>query len=235
MSSLRHRVLPSSPAAAAGRDGQSADTKPSFPAEPKPAKGKPQLLSFEELPEWYQDNEHIRHGYRPVSGSVATSFFSWGYIHNETVNIYSHLIPAAAFLFGEWYILHYLHSHYARVTLTDDLVFAFFLFTAAVCLGFSTTYHTLLNHSSALETIWLRLDFSGIALLTIGDIVSGIYMIFWCESIQRRIYWAMVSRPWTLLHLPTNAYTDTVFPDYVTWVVDRLHHGQSEIPRTTLA
>lgn len=161
----------------------------------KPPAIKPKLLSFNDIPEWYQDNEHIRHGYRPVSGSASTSFASWRYVHNESVNIYSHLIPCIAFFLGEWYVLHYLHTHYARVTVAHDLIFAFFIMTAVVCLGFSSTYHTLINHSHKLERIWLRLDLVGIVLLTLGDFVSGIYMVFWCEPTQRKIYWAMVRAP----------------------------------------
>lgn len=197
MSSARLRFpSPASPAAA-GKVAQPKESSPSSPTKLKLnlAGEKPRLLTFDELPEWYQDNVHIRAGYRPVSGSVVSSFFSWRYIHNETINIYSHLIPALVFFLGEWYIIQYLHTQYARVTVLDDFIFAFFLLTATVCLGFSTTYHTLINHSYELETKWLRLDFVGIALLTIGDFVSGIYMVFWCEPMQRRIYWAMVGVP----------------------------------------
>lgn len=161
----------------------------------KPPTTKPKLLSFNEIPEWYRDNEHIRHGYRPVSGSAVISISSWRYMHNETVNIYSHLIPCIAFFLGEWYVLQYLHTHYARVTVAHDLIFAFFILTAVVCLGFSSTYHTLINHSHKLERLWLRLDLVGIVLLTLGDFVSGIYMVFWCEPLQRKIYWAMVRAP----------------------------------------
>lgn len=157
-----------------------------------PKNSKPILLSFDEIPEWYQDNPHIHHGYRPVSGSAAASLGSWRYIHNETVNIYSHLVPCAAFLLGEWYILQYLHTRYAAVAVADDLIFAFFLPTAAACLGLSAAYHTLINHSQTVERTWLRLDLVGIVLLTAGDIVSGVYMVFWCEPLQRGIYWAMV-------------------------------------------
>ena len=71
-------------------------------------KYKPVLLSFDELPEWHQDNEYIWHGYRPISGSAQVSFSSWSYLHNESVNIYSHLIPGITFLLGEWYIQQYL-------------------------------------------------------------------------------------------------------------------------------
>ncbi|KAL7807166.1 mPR-typeG-protein-coupled receptor [Trichoderma aethiopicum] len=150
------------------------------------------LLAFEELPEWHQDNEFILHGYRPISGSAKVSFHSWSYIHNESVNIFSHLIPAVAFLLGEWYILEYLTSRYSNVTGTDFFIFTFFLLTAVVCLGLSATYHTLTNHSSEVEQLFLRFDLVGIVILTLGDFVSGIYMVFWCEPLQRKIYWSMI-------------------------------------------
>ncbi|KAK1238477.1 hypothetical protein MKX07_006623 [Trichoderma sp. CBMAI-0711] len=150
------------------------------------------LLSFDELPDWHQDNEFILHGYRPISGSAKVSFRSWTYIHNESVNIFSHLIPAVAFLLGEWYVLEYLNSRYSHITWVDHFIFAFFLLTAVVCLGLSATYHTLANHSSEVDQLFLRFDLVGIVLLTLGDFVSGIYMVFWCEPLQRKIYWSMI-------------------------------------------
>lgn len=159
----------------------------------KTGKAHKVLLSFGELPEWHQDNHYILHGYRPISGSAQVSFRSWSYIHNESVNIYSHLIPAVVFLLGEWYIQSYLRSRYSNITGTDSFIFSFFLLTAVICLGLSTTYHTLMNHSYEVEQLWLRLDLIGIVVLTLGDFVSGIYMVFWCEPLQRKIYWSMVS------------------------------------------
>ncbi|OIW23831.1 mPR-like GPCR protein [Coniochaeta ligniaria NRRL 30616] len=175
--------------------GLSATTKPP-PSMSKPrlaARGNPGLVTYDEIPAWYQDNDYILEGYRPVSGSASLSFASWLYIHNETVNIYTHLLPAVAFLLGVWYVVDYLHSNYADVTAVDELIFVFFLLTATACLGLSTTYHTLINHSFAVETFWLRLDFIGIVVLTLGSFVSGIYVSFWCEAAQRNIYWAMIS------------------------------------------
>lgn len=165
----------------------------------KIGKARPVLLSFDELPEWHQDNEYIRHGYRPISGSAQASFSSWSYLHNESVNIYSHLLPAITFLLGEWYILQHLASRYSTATTTDYLMFAFFLLTAVTCLGLSTMYHTLLNHSHKVEQLYLQLDLVGIAFLTVGDFISGIYMVFYCEPLERNIYWSIVSEcPYTL-------------------------------------
>jgi adiponectin receptor len=117
--------------------------------------GRPVLLSFDEMPEWFQreSNQWILHSYRPISGSAHASFYSWLYMHNETVNIYSHLIPAVLFLLGEWHIQHYLASRYSGVTTTDFITFSIFVLTAATCLSLSVIYHTLLNHSKHVEQL----------------------------------------------------------------------------------
>ena len=57
---------------------------------------------------------------------------------------------------------------------------------------FSASYHTLMNHSEAVSNLWLRLDHVGIVMLTLGDLVSGIHMAFYCEPALRNAYWATV-------------------------------------------
>ncbi|KAI0147766.1 mPR-like GPCR protein [Xylariaceae sp. FL1272] len=160
----------------------------------EPAKGrKGRLISYEELPEWHQDNEYIRHGYRPISGSARISLQSWTYIHNETGNIITHLVPAVLFLLGEWYILQYLITRYPGMTGVDIFIFAFFLLCTVICYGLSVTYHTLMNHSNEVEKLWLRMDLVGITVYNLGAFTSGIYMIFWCEPVPRAIYWTMIA------------------------------------------
>ncbi|KAI1112511.1 mPR-like GPCR protein [Nemania sp. NC0429] len=152
------------------------------------------LIAFEELPAWHQDNPFIRHGYRPISHSAIACLQSWGFLHNETVNIYTHLIPAAAALFvGEAWVLVYLRQRYVDVGASDYVIFAFLLLTASACLGISSAYHTLMSHSREVEARWLRLDFVGIVILIVGSFVSGIYVVFWCEWTQRKIYWGMTA------------------------------------------
>jgi adiponectin receptor len=153
---------------------------------------RPTLLSYEELPEWYQDNSFIHQGYRPESNSAHACFASWLYLHNESFNIYSHLIPGIIFLAGEGTIYRYFQAKYPTATVVDHLIFALFLLTAATCLGLSATYHTMMNHSSRVSHFWLQLDLVGIVVLTLGDFVSGIYVEFYCKPTLQRIYWGMV-------------------------------------------
>lgn len=151
------------------------------------------LLSVDEMPKWFQrsSNPWIIEGYRPISGSVSVSFGSWLYIHNESVNIYSHIIPAISFLLGERYVHQYLASRSSGVG--DSVAFSVFMLAAVACLSLSATYHTLMNHSQKVERVCLRLDMLGVVVFILGDLVLGIYLIFWCELLQRNMYWFIVS------------------------------------------
>lgn len=155
------------------------------------------LLSFDEMPEWFraESNKWVYHGYRPISGSIRASFRSWLYLHNESVNIYSHLIPAFVFLLGEWSIHGYLSRISSRVTAADYVAFSIFMLAAVTCLSLSATYHTLMNHSKHVDRLCLRLDMLGVVIFILGDLVLGIYMVFWCDPLPRGIYWSLVSRP----------------------------------------
>ena len=52
------------------------------------------ILLWDELSPWQQDNHFIQSGYRAQSNSYIKSWKSLGYLHNETVNIYTHLVGA---------------------------------------------------------------------------------------------------------------------------------------------
>ncbi|KAI1339675.1 adiponectin receptor protein 1 [Xylariaceae sp. FL0016] len=154
--------------------------------------GNLDLVTYDDLPSWYQDNPFVTRHYRPVSQSVKTCLKSWTRLHNESVNIYSHLIPAVVLFLGEGYVLAYLCVRYPRLTAGDYGVFAFLLLAATACFGVSASYHTLMCHSEEIERIWLRLDLVGIVILILGCFFSGVYVAFWCEAWQRMVYWSMI-------------------------------------------
>jgi len=56
------------------------------------------LLFFHELEEWRKDNHWILSGYRVSDRSYWTSFDSLFFLHNETGNVYSHLIGGLLFV-----------------------------------------------------------------------------------------------------------------------------------------
>ena len=57
-----------------------------------------ELLEFDMLDLWMQDNHYILSGYRAMSNSYRKSLSSIGRLHNETVNIWTHLLPGMLLL-----------------------------------------------------------------------------------------------------------------------------------------
>ncbi|KAK6531819.1 hypothetical protein TWF694_002986 [Orbilia ellipsospora] len=150
------------------------------------------LLSFQDLPTWQKENEFIFHGYRPEFKNTLECVNSLYYMHNETINIYTHLIPGIVMVLAEGLFSQYLDTYYPNATQWDRAVFGFFIFTAVVLFLMSSAYHTMYCHSEDVSYLWLKIDFIGIVTLMIGDFVSGIYFIFYCEPHLQRLYWTMI-------------------------------------------
>ena len=175
------------------------DAKPEVTTSHKPAlpnrvsRARPALLKYHEIQPWQQDNEFILSGYRPESFSVSACFASWAYIHNETFNIFSHLVPAVVLVAAQPLVSQQIGHSFPDARPAEYAIFSFFLCTAVVCLSVSFTYHTLMNHSLRVTNLCVRSDYVGILVLTLGDFVSGIYLVFYCEPVQQKIYWTMVN------------------------------------------
>ncbi|KAJ4389712.1 hypothetical protein N0V93_007184 [Gnomoniopsis smithogilvyi] len=150
------------------------------------------LLAWDDLDEWRRDNAFIISGYRPTSNSYRGSFSSIFSIHNESVNIWTHLagsilfttVGVAAFYFYEKLIA----PRYSSATWTDTLVFGCFFAGAFLCLGMSATFHTLCNHSPEVAKWGNKLDYTGIVCLIIGSYMPAMYYGFYCLPELMEVY-----------------------------------------------
>lgn len=155
--------------------------------------GRCDLITYDSLPKWSQDNPHIYSGYRQISHSTSTCLHSCFQIHNETFNVWSHFVPCILLIVLEGIMIYYLKTHYPKSTLKDHLIFAFFILCAIICLGISAIFHSLISHSRKTRNLWLKLDYAGIVFLIIGCFISAVYMTFFCQPILQYAYWGMVS------------------------------------------
>lgn len=146
------------------------------------------LVLWEDLPAWRRDNAFILTGYRADSGSYLGSARSLLYLHNESVNIWTHLVGAVAFPAAGWWLYQTVAPRYASATPSDVLVFACFFAGAAVCLGMSATYHTLCNHSESVARWGNKLDYSGIICLIVGSYVPALYYGLFCRPDLMTVY-----------------------------------------------
>ncbi|KAE9408039.1 HlyIII-domain-containing protein [Gymnopus androsaceus JB14] len=145
------------------------------------------LLTWSELPEWMKDNEYIISGYRREQRHWGGCFRSvYSYLHNESVNIHSHLWSGLLFL----YFLATVHQRlvYYPTTWVDSSVCSVFLTSAVFCLCSSAFFHISTCHSEEVASRCHALDYSGIVVLTVGSFYPCIYYGFFCEPRFQVLY-----------------------------------------------
>lgn len=152
----------------------------------------PLIVLWDEIPQWMRDNHYITTAYRPQSNSYWKSAGSVIHLHNETVNIWTHLLGAILAGITAMVMYSATRRRFEMATLEDIMVFSCFFIGAIACLGMSATYHTLMNHSQFVATLGQRLDHIGIVCLIWGSFIPCIYYGFIAEPGLIRLYWTMV-------------------------------------------
>ncbi|CAH6721543.1 ADIPOR-like receptor Izh2p [[Candida] jaroonii] len=133
------------------------------------------LSFYHELDEWQQDNHFIKSGYVRGTNSYKESFLSLFYIHNETGNIYSHLLPSLVIIAS---ILYYINYQLEDVKLWEQLNFLQFGLASTFCLLMSSIFHCLKSHSHKVSKFGNRLDYFGIIILITCSLISIIMFAF---------------------------------------------------------
>ncbi|KAI6611016.1 hypothetical protein MCOR07_010552 [Pyricularia oryzae] len=150
------------------------------------------LLSWAEIAPWQRDNEFILTGYRRASFSFITSARSILQIHNETANIWSHLLGAA--LFVALCLQFFANAEFTLHTRVQDAVAVGVYFMAViVCFFLSTIFHTFSDHSPGMHKFGNELDHLGIVFVMWGTEVSGAHFAFYCDAPTRNVYLALLT------------------------------------------
>ncbi|KAK9687414.1 hypothetical protein K7432_014799 [Basidiobolus ranarum] len=150
------------------------------------------LLKFSELPKWMEDNNYILSGYRAPTNSYWISIKSLLYIHNETGNVYSHLLGAVLFLVAAIFTTLNVLSQFETTQWADFIVMYIFIAGAIACLCCSTLFHLFHCHSEDVAVLWNRCDYLGIVFLIVGSYFPAIYYAFYCSRVWKTIYLAFI-------------------------------------------
>ncbi|KAF5231502.1 hypothetical protein FANTH_13363 [Fusarium anthophilum] len=154
---------------------------------------EPRTVALHDIPKWRRGNKYILAGYRPLKADYRHVIKSLNFLHNETWNIYTHLIGAVLLLPYATTILRTIAGpQYINVTGTDFIMFNIFFCSAESCLTFSAVYHLFGSHSYEVEQLWHQRDLLGIVILTVGTFIPGIYYIFYCNPSLERFHWTVV-------------------------------------------
>lgn len=140
-------------------------------------KGKVVLVSWDELAEWQKDNEHIHKGYVSETNSILSCIHSLFIIHNESVNIYTHLLPGICFLLTLFFDFNIVKK-FPTTAIIDYFIIDLFLFGVFACLIMSSIFHCLKAHSSHISKVGNKLDYLGIVILITTSMISILFYGF---------------------------------------------------------
>lgn len=115
-------------------------------------------------------------------------------MHNETVNIHSHILGALVFLALPGYFLAAsVPPRYRAATAADVAVCCTYFVGVAVCFVLSTAFHTLMAHSRAVYLLGMKLDFQGVLVLMWAATAPLVYYTFPCRdgAVVRAAYAAL--------------------------------------------
>ena len=78
--------------------------------------------TYQDAPQFIQDNEYIKNGYILNCNTYGRTFKSLFICHNELVNIWTHLLGSIFFIFLIWYTEHYISNYKSQIkTVKNDI------------------------------------------------------------------------------------------------------------------
>jgi adiponectin receptor len=135
---------------------------------------------------FYRDNCYLISGYRAMpSYDYWFCFKSIFYLHNETLNIWSHVVACISWLIILAYITPTLIEEFS---FRDRLPFILYCIGSVLVYAFSTVYHTI-KCNSVEDYHWiLHFDFWGIILILFNANILTPYFELYCfPEIQRLV------------------------------------------------
>lgn len=121
---------------------------------------------------------YIDYGYRHGDLSFKSVFLSLFSFHNETMNVWSHLIGFICMLIATINISIDLYSKGGKIS--EIFAIELYMAAACLCLLFSSIYHWFGCLSEQCHQCLLRLDLTGVALLVSGSYLPGVYYGIQC-------------------------------------------------------
>ena len=163
------------------------------------------------IPGWAK-KDYIIYGYRSKK-NIGECLFSIFKIHNETINIWSHLISLITFIYILWYdVINYKKCNIANITdipgITDIgnvnnaidilqsdnilyynyIILLLYDLISIITFGISTIYHTFIPNDYYNYIILLKLDLLTIILIICSSNFIIMYYWFWCISNYLNMY-----------------------------------------------
>lgn len=167
------------------------------------------LCEYHQLPEWQKDNDFILGGYVRETKSFWHCVDTLCFLNNESLNIFSHLLPGTIIpllmaIFIPYLLVHenfisYIPPwliHLPKFTTTeasDYNIFFLFFMGFTICLSCSATFHMLKVHSEKVASMGSCLDYAGILWLIASSLIGIIHYAFIDHQVMKNAFVGITS------------------------------------------
>lgn len=149
------------------------------------------LITWKDLLPWQRDNEFILTSYRKASFSYIRSVRSVFGIHNETANIWSHLLGSVLFACSLYHFYARSWPQIASSSNSDMTAVSIYYLGVVNCFILSSIFHTFSNHSEQMNRFGNELDHIGVVLVIYGSTLPATYFEFYCQPQLQKLYWSL--------------------------------------------
>lgn len=111
-------------------------------------------VEYDQLPLHMKDNDYIRTGYRPEIKSYMLAFSSVFRMHNETINIWSHICGSLIYLFIFLKLLIYRQEDYKLI---DYAMIGSYCIINMITFSNSSIFHILNCMDEKVYIFWCKL------------------------------------------------------------------------------
>jgi len=154
-----------------------------------PRQLKPRICALNEIPEYQKGNIYIWTGYR-LNFTFRDTLLSLFAMHNETLNIWTHLLGYFLFL---WLTIYSLCTWLYEATITDKIMFLAWGFAAQFQNLASTFFHWFGCVNTRFWKLGCKLDYMAISVLVIGSMWPIFNYVFYCHPYWKFVYTGVMS------------------------------------------
>lgn len=149
---------------------------------------------------WLQ-SESMLHFYRPATPSWWRLTWSLFELHNETMNVWSHLIGFILFATLAARSVSFMSNSFSDegATTVETMAFKdrFYLLCYEVCaammLAFSAVFHLLYPYDQRTKSILNKLDYVGIVIMVVGSTMPVVRVLFICQPVYQLMYMSLTT------------------------------------------
>jgi adiponectin receptor len=142
-------------------------------------------LSKDEMPQWVTSNEFIIGGYRRINEDIKFYFKSIFRLHNETLNIWTHLLGSILYI----YIIIFTNLDLNLMNFTSQmLIMNLYVISSFCTYCFSTIMHIFYPISENVCKKLQKLDYLGISLQISTSMQVFIYFSYFCDKYLLVLY-----------------------------------------------